>query len=356
MATRWRGCFAIVCALSCVACNPNDAGGSGASAAFFDGPGSEWTAQLNPDGASIFLHFAMLGDTTADELVNATRMSAASGFGVLAVISSAGMRAPSAGALGWDVDVPDSLLVLGGFADAAALMVPARACPGSLVAANVIKTKAAAGWSPATGDASGVLSYDPGSGVATFTSRYGLDAPATTLGALPLGAGPCADGVATADLGSEMYFALNGTALVHTQPSAESTNADEIYLALPQAAEAITLASVAGDYIGTMFDESSGESTPVSATLQASPEGVGGGVHAVDVQSGGVGSTLALIGLDALGPNAGLASGNVIVPNGAGVGATQPLTCAMGPGTPQLIACVGAGGSGALVSFVLAGP
>jgi hypothetical protein len=321
----------------CVACNPNDAGYNGVTAAFYAGPGSEWTAQLNPDATAIFIHFPTLGDTTADQLINASSTEAPMGFGSVSVSSSAGMGEPSEGALGWDLEVPGALFMLGGFAPSSALMMPARDCPGAVVTDNVVKLKSAAGSTIAS---EGSFGYAPSSGIATLMST-------------PLGAGSCAGGIATTDLGSELYLAQTGAAIIHTQPAEESTNGDEVYLALPQPTAQVSLASLAGNYVGALFEQARATSTPVSLRLSATQAGVtGAALEVTNVASGTVGDAVAVLALTTLGADPGVTSGFVEI---LGVTASmQPLRCAVQPNAgAQILACVGTDASGQLVSAVL---
>jgi hypothetical protein len=339
MRTLVKNLVVLALASLCAACNPNDAGYNGVTAAFYDGPGSEWTAQLNPDATTIFVHFPTLGDITADQLINATSTQTSMGFGSLSVSSSAGMGEPSEGALGWDLEVPGSLFMLGGFAPTSALMMPARYCPGAALTDNIVKLKSAPGSAIAN---EGTFGYDPSSGIATLMST-------------PLGAGSCAGGIATTDLGSELYLAQTGAAIIHTQPSEESTNGDEVYLALPQPAAQVALASIAGNYLGTLFAQASMTSTPVSARLSATSEGVNGAaLEVTNVADGTVGDAVALFGVTTLGTDPGVLSGFVEIPGAAM--SMQPLSCVVQPGagaTPQIFGCVGSDASGELVSVVL---
>lgn len=326
----------------------------GGSASFYAGAGSEWSARLNTDSTFRLLHFPLLTQKTADQLIDGIYTTTPAGFVSLSVTDSAGTGQPIAGAQGYAIEIPQSLFLLSPFsANSSSIpMLPAGGCPGGMVNDNLVIVKAASTWSAASGDVSATLSFDPASGVVSLPSRSGLGGAA--LGPLAMGSGSCGDGMMTTNDGTELFLSAGGSAIVHVQPGAESTMGDEVYLGLPRTGNAVTAASLAGSYVGLLFaNDAAPTNLPVHLVLSADGDGVSGAAtQIVDVTLGTPGTLGARIALTALGAVNGFVTGTIDDSGPGGGGVAQPLTCAVQPAA-GVIACAGASQAGQLVSLIV---
>ncbi len=321
-------------------------------AAFYNGAGSVWNAQLNPDHTFTLLHFPAIGDMTADQLINGNA-APASGLTSMTVTSSAGTGQPPEGAVGYAALIPGSLLVLNPFGGGALTpMVPTGGCPSSTVSLNLVKVKVAGGWTATTSDATATFSYDPKSGSALLPTRYSLHNVASANAPLSLGGGSCGDGIVTSDSGAELFMTAAGAAIVHTQASTEAQGEDEVYLGLPQATDALTPPILAGSYAGFLYvSDAAQTNTPIQVTLTARSTDLSG-----TIDNSGIGPKLVLNGT---GGYNGLLSGTIYTSCPDGGGTAQPLACAAqiaaGDSMKNLIACAGASQSGGFASVILVG-
>ena len=322
------------------------AASSGApTASFYAGAGSEWTAELRADQTITLLHFPTLGDPTADQLINAGVAPQTSGLDALSVTSSAGTGQPAEGASGDAVVAPGALFALAPFGGGPLVpMVSAGFCPGGAVAANLVKVKPAAGWTAAAGDASATFTYDPTSGVAALPARYTLGDANDPIagGVVALGAGSCAGGIVTPSGGAEIFASAGGAVIVHTEPAAEATGGDEVWLGLPQAGGAVAPADLGGPDAGLLYvADATATNAPVALTLAANGTSADGTSAGVDLS------------LTSAGAADGLVTGTIALAGAA----AQPLACVAQPagdGTPALLACAASSAGGGFVSLVLA--
>ncbi len=232
-------------------------GGSGTtvkSGNSYAGPGSSWTFNLYDDGSFA----ATETDADPDLEISGTWATTDSGFKKLTVSTTSDASSVAVGSTGYGVDIPGVVFLLKPFnGDQLITAVKTGECPQASFTANWIMANKNAD-AGAGSDLFGTFSYDSTTGSATLPSKYDIDNNTVAPGPHDnLGTFTCADGIANvAD--AKMYLTQIGAAIVHTNGGTPNDKTDDNFIVAMQSQALGTSSAIDDEYIGLVFETSSG--------------------------------------------------------------------------------------------------
>lgn len=287
--------FSLFSLLGCL--GGSDSGSSSSSTNSYQGPGSEWSAEL---GSSSF----KLTESEESLVIEGELEELSSGFKKLTVSSSSGTGAPTVGSQAYGLDIPGVVFFLKPLEANSEIitMVKSGACPTSSVTMNwVIAKMDINGDASSSGqDIFGTFTSD--GSTASIPSKYALDG--TSLTPTSLGAITCSSGKASIT-GADLYLTESGGTIVRTGTNTSSDDDDGIIVGMPGVS--VASGDMDGDFIGLVF--AGGETYPVSVNISGSTVEVESINVETGVADGTIDDTMTISAFNS--PSAGFVAGTL---------------------------------------------
>jgi hypothetical protein len=318
------------------------------------GPG-DWNGYLNPAAGFVEFQHQWNQGLAIDYIGIASSTSYTTGFDGL-TMNSVGPQDSGLGPVNstsYDVQVSGFAYFWAPFVGTGAVqaMVP-PVCPAANIPSNFVVIKPQTGWTNGlnNGTAFGTMTFSVASGGTSIINNYNLDSVAshdssTDMGTSVIANGSGCNGGRFSDGSNETFVGPNNFLL--------SSSNGGFYFAVQQGTTP-TLAALAGNYAGILYQKGAGTTSPVTMTLNATGSGTATIVSSVSTgtSAGGTNPTISLGSVTLTDANAsGFIAGKIHFT------VDKPLVClpqTSAAGTTQtVLACVGEDDSSAFVSLIL---
>ena len=325
----------------------------------YTGAGSQWDNSINETQKTFVITHRPEANESIDFTINGTVADLESGFRKLTVTSSTGANSPTAGTVGYGLEIPGYAFFLQPEEDSGEVitMVQGGECPTSDFSGNWVSVKnlhdvntttnvgTPADVSRADHDSFGTFSWDSVNSKINFLTTYSLVNPTVDLNRTESQDINCTNGVAQIP-GATMYLTKNGGAIVHTEfDSGNGDGRTDESVISAFASEALTSKSnFNGDYAGVMVAADVSATTSVQLISASCTNGLCSGDVIDPITNtpvaGGETVTLNLTG-NINEPSNGFISGTISTSNGGSGNMTCMVDTDAASTGKTLVSCSG---------------